>query len=313
MIDRRLQVLRMVRQHGTVTEAARALHLTPSAVSQQLRGLARDLDVELLRPHGRRVRLTPAADIVLEHADVLYARWEEAQADLDAYRTGERGPLRLCGFPSAVVALLAPAAEHLRQQWPNLRLEVVQAEPDESLDLLIAGEADLAVLEASPATLAATDQRFELELLFEDPLQLIVPAGHRLAGRDRVALQDAADEPWVGSPVDSSHHRIELLACSQAGVTPTFTHRALDWSAYIALVSAGLGVALLPRLAVTPTGRIQRLPLTNSPMPTRRIHTCVRRGSQDQPAIRRLRQALVQSAKPFQDPAARDVGPIRQT
>ncbi len=299
MIDRRLHVLRMVRQHGTVTGAAASLHLTPSAVSQQVRALARDLGVDLLQPQGRGVRLTPEADIVLEHADALYARWEQARADLDAYREGSSGPLRLCAFPSALVALLPAATAHLQQAGPGLRLEVVQADPGDSLDLLVAGETDLAILESSSTTPATSDERFEQELLFTDPLQLVVPLGHPLAERPRVALEDAAAEPWIGGPVGASYHQIELLACRQAGFTPRFAHRALDWSAYVALVTAGLGVALLPALAVPTTDDIVALTLSNSPMPSRRIVTCIRRGSGDQPAIRRLRRALAASAEPY--------------
>jgi DNA-binding transcriptional LysR family regulator len=296
MIDRRLHVLRMVRQHGTVTAAARALHLTPSAVSQQVRALARDLDVALLQPAGRGVRLTPAADILLDHADRLYVGWEQAQADLHAHRHGDRGPLRICGFPSALSALLPAAATRLRQGRPPLHLHVVQADPAESLDLLVAGEVHLAIIEASLAAPATTDERFAQELLFDDPLRLIVPFEHRLAQRDEIALADAVDEDWVGGPVDGSYHQIERLACGAAGFTPRFVHRALDWSAYLAVVGAGLGVALLPRLAVPRTGQVRSLHLTDTPLRSRRVLTCVRRGSQDHPAIRRLREALQQSS-----------------
>lgn len=296
MIDRRLHVLRMVRQHGTVTAAAGALHLTPSAVSQQVRALARDLGVDLLRPQGRGVRLTPEAQVVLAHADAMSAQWERARADLDAYRQGDRGPVRLCGFPSVLAALLPRAVADLRAAAPDVSVHVVQADPAESLDLLVAGEVDLAILEASAATPPTVDERFEQATLFEDPLQLVVPAGHPLAARDAVALEDAVDEPWVGGPPRGSYHQIERLTCSQAGFTPHFVHRALDWSAYLAVVRAGLGVALLPRLAVPADDRIRALALTNQPMPTRRVLTCVRRGSTDQPALNRLRRALVASA-----------------
>lgn len=300
MIDRRLHVLRMVRQHGTVTGAAATLHLSPSAVSQQVRALARDLGVDLLQPQGRGVRLTPEADILLEHADALFVRWEQAQADLDAYRRGDRGPLRLCGFPSALMALLPSAAAHLQATGSALRLEVMQADPGESLDLLVAGETDLAILEASATTAATSDERFEQEPLFLDPLELVVPVDHPLADRGRIALADAADQPWIGGPVGGSYHQIELQACRQAGFTPRFAHRALDWSAYLALVTAGLGVALLPGLAVPPAGDWRRLVLTDSPTPSRRIMTCIRRGSGDQVAIRRLREALDVGARPYQ-------------
>ena len=135
MIDRRLHVLRMVRQHGTVTAAAAALHLTPSAVSQQVRSLARDLDVELLQPVGRRVRLTRAAEVVLDHADRLHAQWEQARAELDAHRRGDVGEVRLSAFPSALAALLGPAVATLRAGDPPLSVVVVQADPAEARSL----------------------------------------------------------------------------------------------------------------------------------------------------------------------------------
>lgn len=286
----------MLRQHGTVTAAAHALHLTPSAVSQQLRTLARDLDLQLLVPEGRRVRLTPAARVVLEHADRLRTEWELAQADLDAHRTGHRGPLRLSAFPSVLAALLPAVVHQLRDQ--GLGVEVVQADPAESLELLVAGEIDLAVLEASPATPATADPRFEQRQLFDDPLELVVPLGHPLAAGDApVALADAADEPWIGGPPHGSFHRIELLACAQAGIAPTFVHRALDWSAYLAMIRAGLGVALMPRLAIDPSQPVRRLALADEPMPVRRILTCVRRGSGEQFTVRLLRDALASAAE----------------
>lgn len=295
MIDRRLHVLRMLRQHGTVTAAAHALHLTPSAVSQQLRSLASDLEVELLVPEGRRVRLTPAARVVLEHADRLRSGWERAQADLDAHRAGGRGPLRLSAFPSVLAALLPEVARQLQEE--NLTVEVVQADPDESLDLLLAGEIDLAVLEESPGVPPTADPRFERHALFDDPLELVVSSAHRLAARRApVSLAETVDEPWIGGPSGGSFHQIELLACHQAGIAPTFVHRALDWSAYLAMIRAGLGVALMPRLAIDPSQPVRHLRLADDPMPIRRVLTCVRRGSGEQCNPRRLRDALAGAA-----------------
>jgi DNA-binding transcriptional LysR family regulator len=296
MIDRRLHVLRMVRQHGTVTAAAHALHLTPSAVSQQLRSLARELDVDLLEPVGRRVRLTPAAEVLLGHADRLFTAWEEARTDLDAHRAGDRGPVRLCGFPSVLAALLPTVVADLQGDAPPLGIEVVQADPAESLDRLLAGAADLAILEAGPDVPATSDDRFEQERLFDDPLMLVVPSRHRLAGDAPVALIDAVDEDWVGGPADGSYHQIELRTCQRAGFTPRFVHRALDWSAYLAVVEAGLAVALLPRLAIPASDDVVALSLSDVPMPTRRVVTCVRRGTGGHPVIRRTRAALQDAA-----------------
>lgn len=293
MIDRRLQVLRMVRQHGTVVAAAEALHLTPSAVSQQLRGLARELDVDLLQKVGRRVRLTPAAEVLLAHADGLMADWERARAELDQHRHGEVDRLGLCGFPSALAALLPDVVARLREGH-ELRLEVVQADPAECLDRLVAGTSDLAILEATRVVPATVDERFEVQPLFDDPLWLVVAPDHRLAGADEVTLKDAAAEGWVCGPLGGSYHQIELDACRQAGFVPHIVHRAVDWSAYLAIVGAGLGIALMPGLAIPPDGPCVSIPLAGTP--SRRVLTCVRRGSAGHPAISRLREALAACA-----------------
>lgn len=298
MIDRRLQVLRMVRQHGTVTAAAAALHLTPSAVSQQVRGLARELDVELLQQVGRRVRLTPAADVLLDHADRLTADWERARAALEEHRHGRTVRVGLCGFPSALAALLPDVIAELRTE-PTVAVDVVQADPAECLDRLVVGASDLAILEATRVVPATVDQRFEVEPLFEDPLWLVVPPDHVLAAATEVPLGDGVAEAWVCGPPHGSYHQIELDACRRAGFEPRIAHRAVDWSAYLAIVASGLGVALMPGLAVAPDAPVATVGLADTPRPSRRVLTCVRRGSRDQPGIRRVRAALTAAERAY--------------
>src|ERR671917_1143306 len=139
MIDlRRLHVLRMLDEHGTVTAAAAALFLTPSAVSQQIRLLGRDIGVELLERVGRGVRLTPAARLLLGHTDRLYADWERVLAEVAAAPAG--GALRLCAFPTALAALVAPAAAELRG---TTDVELTEAGNAECFALLLAGGADI--------------------------------------------------------------------------------------------------------------------------------------------------------------------------
>src|SRR5262245_22574183 len=147
MIDlRRLHVLRMLDEHRTVTAAAAALHLTPSAVSQQIRLLGRDVGVELLERVGRGVRLTPAARALRGHADRLYTEWERVLAEASGAPAG--GVLRLCGFPTALAALLAPAASELRDA--GVAVELVEAGNAECFALLLAGDADVAVVLPAP-------------------------------------------------------------------------------------------------------------------------------------------------------------------
>src|SRR5215510_12836735 len=120
MIDlRRLRVLRAVSHYGTITAAAKAMHFTTSAASQQIRQLGRELGITLLEPQGRKIRLTPAAQRLLQHADAIEARWEQAEIDLRTAHDDPAGPLRLCGIPTAVATLLAPAVVPLRAKYPR--------------------------------------------------------------------------------------------------------------------------------------------------------------------------------------------------
>ncbi|MDA0565109.1 LysR family transcriptional regulator [Streptomonospora sp. S1-112] len=280
MIDvRRLQILRLVHQKGTVTAAARAAHLTPSAVSQQIRLLAREVGVDLLERRGRRVRLTDAAHTLLAHADVLYAQWERARADLDAHARGAAGTVRMCGFATALASVVVPAVLRLAEARPGVAARMREAETGECFDLLLAGEADIAVVAPTAESPPVDDPRFEQFPLLEDPQDLLVAAGHRLAGRDSVALAEAAAEPWIAAPESLDWHRMIVAACAAAGFAPRVAHEAREWNAICALVAGGFGVCLLPRLAPLPAHHgLVRVPLRGDPAPTRRILACVRRG-----------------------------------
>lgn len=294
MIDlRRLHMLRLVHQYGTVTSAAEAMHLTPSAVSHHLRELARELKVPLLEPQGRRVRLTPAAHLLIEHADGLLAKWEETLADLESHRAGAAGPLRMAGFTTAVGGLIAPAAGALRRDDPDLAIEVRECDTGEAVGLLAAGEVDIAVIEPTPEAPPAGDPRFDRETLLEEALDLIVPVGHPLAGRGGVRLEDAAHEAWISVQPDlCAHHRQVMAYCAAAGFTPRFAHKAATWSVIWSLVGNGLGVSLVPRLAGESDARVSRVALTGDGVPRRRVLTCVRRGSRANPLIARGLGAL---------------------
>jgi DNA-binding transcriptional LysR family regulator len=297
MIDlRRLHMLRLVHQYGTVTSAAEALHLTPSAVSHQLRELSRELKVPLLEPQGRKVRLTPAAHLLIGHADGLLARWEEALAELESHRAGATGPLRMCGFTTAVGGLIAPAAGALTREDPGLAIEVRECDTEVALGLLAAGETDIAVIEPTPDMPPPDDPRFDRAPLLEEALDLIVPAGHPLALRPpgRVRLEDAAAETWISVAPEVCVHQQQVMAhCTAAGFVPRFAHHATSWSVIWSLVANGLGVSLVPRLADGPSDQpVVRVPLTGDGVPKRRVLTCVRRGSREHPMIARGLRAL---------------------
>ncbi|MFI0538094.1 DNA-binding transcriptional LysR family regulator [Streptomyces canus] len=285
MIDlRRLHVLRAVAHYGTVTAAARALHFTPSAASQQIRQLARDLGVDLLEPQGRGIRLTPAAESLLAHADAIQARWEQAELDLRSDHGEPAGPLRVGGLSVAVSALLAPMAARLGERYRRLTVSVQEAGVPESFDLLFEGEIDLAVVEATPHNPPMSDPRYDQQPLLDDPFDLVVPAGHPLAGRERADLAEAAHDDWIAPFADSPCRTHVMSACGAAGFTPGVVHHARDWNVTAHLVAHRLGVALIPRLAhLTPGLGIARVRCAGNPH--RRLLTCTRAGARERPAV----------------------------
>ncbi len=285
MIDPKLRVLQLVAHHGTVTAAAQALHYTPSAVSHQLRQLAAELGVDLVTQSGRGIRLTAAAATVLRHAEVLQAQVERARAELAA-ADEPGGSVTLCGFSTAATHLLPPAAATLRDRYPQLGVRVIEAEPARCFDLLLAGDADLALLVATTDTPPASDTRFDQHPLLDDPLDLVVPSGHPLAGRRTVTLADAADEPWILGRPGSTYHQLVLTACMAAGFTPTIAHYADEWDTGTALVAHHFGIILVPRLArLHESWPVARVTLHGEPAPARRILAATRRGSREHPVL----------------------------
>lgn len=291
-------MLRSVAQHGSVTAAADALDLTPSAVSHRLKALAREVGIAVLEPAGRGVRLTSAGHLLVGHADALYARWEQARADLAAHAGDVTGLVRLGGFPTAVAGLLSPAVARLRDCVPGLTVRVLERGTATSLRLLLAGAIDLAVVDPVDA-LPSTDARVEQRPLLVETLDLLVPVGHPLADSPAVALADLADEQWIAGAPNTSHHQLLLVACATAGFTPDIAHQAGEWASVCALVADRCGIALVPRLAYRDPlaelplrHRTIRVPLHGDPIPRRRILTCVRRGSAGHPALDLIRSTL---------------------
>lgn len=286
MIDQRLQMLRMVAHHGTITAAAQALSYTPSAVSQQLKQLSRDLDVALLVPEGRQVRLTSAARILLRRADALFAEWEQTLAELAAYVEEPSGRLTMCGFSTAAATLLPPAVTALDRRFPKLQSETIEAEPVECYDLVLAGRADLAVVPLTPTSPPLSDSRFHQRHLFDDPLDLLVHPDHRLAARSAVSLAETAQEAWIVARPGTTYHQLVMASCASAGFTPNVTHYANEWETGTALVAHGFAVALVSRLARWSSHHsVVRLPLHGDPVPARRVLAVARAGANMSPTL----------------------------
>ncbi|MFF1381396.1 LysR substrate-binding domain-containing protein [Streptomyces sp. NPDC058308] len=288
---KKLQILRTLSERGTVTAAAQALRMTPSAVSQQLSNLAKQLGVPLLEAHGRRVRLTDAAHLVLRHAEAVFAQLEQADAELTAYAQGEAGEVRVGAFSTAVPALVVPAVRALREAAPGISVRVRETEAAQAYELLAAGEVDVALSLAVQAPAAAdADTRFTRESLLADPLDVALPGNHPLAAAEGLRLADLAAEPWIfgGSGPWSE---ITRAACEGAGFAPEQAHSASGWTAILAMVEAGMGVALVPRLAAVRRDGVVMRELS-ADRPRRHVIAAVRRGGASGAAVARVLTAL---------------------
>lgn len=298
MIDsRRLRTLRAVADHRTVTAAAAALYLTPSAVSQQLAALETEVGHQLLVRDGRGVRLTAAGQILIDHSNAVLAQLERAEADLAAYAAGEAGQVTVVSFATGIAAVVAPAMAALAESAPGIRLRVEDAEGDASLMRVLDGHADLAVAVEYRGAPREDDERLARVPLYAEPFDAVLPRGHRLAQAGPIAVADLADETWVGPYPGNPCHDVVMLACESAGFQPRLAHLSDDFRAVAALAGAGAGVAMVPRSALrgVDTPDVVVLPVSGNPA-TRRVFAAVRRGAQDHPLLRPVLDALLAAA-----------------
>ncbi|MER6512454.1 LysR family transcriptional regulator [Nonomuraea sp. NPDC001636] len=290
MIDtRRLRTLRAVADHGTVTAAAAALHLTPSAVSQQLVALEHEVGHRLFTRDGRGVRLTAVGKIMVGHANEVLAQLERAEAEVAAYTTGEAGEVTVACFATAISAVLSPAIAALRATAPGLQVRVLDAEGDHSLAMLLDGGADLAVTVEYRGGPDAADRRLSRIPLYAEPFDLVLPEGHAEAGS--ATLVSLAADTWIGPYPGNPVHDVITFACQQVGFTPNVVHCSDDFRAVVALVGAGAGVALVPRLALRDMA-LSGVVVRQTPGPDRRVFAAIRSGADAHPLLRPLLSAL---------------------
>ena len=284
MLDvRRLRLLTELSRRGTIAAVAKAVGYTPSAVSQSLARLEREVGMPLLERDGRHVRLTPAAHGLVVRAERVLAELDAAEAELEAAHGTVRGPVVIGVFPSAGARLVVPlAARH-----PELECVVREHEPEDGLALLRSGELDVLVTEYYDDVEPAAFGGLERHLLLSEPLLLVTPVPAPLD-----ALSNAR---WVGGLAGTQYAAAVERACRAAGFEPRIEHRADEASLIIALCAAGLGVALLPALACVPQAGIHYVSVEPAP-PRRHVAAFVRRGAAARPAVAATLQGLVSVA-----------------
>jgi len=296
MLDvRRLRVLHTVSAYGSVTAAAAVLGYSAPAVSQQLAALEREVGMRLTERAGRGLELTPAALILVGHTDALLAQLGEAEADLAALRDQVAGRVALAAFPSAAASFVSAAWAALAGSAPQVRLDLTEMEPEESLPAVLRGETDVAVAHEYDLLPRPLDPLFERRELLSDPVLVAVPAGHQLATDDTVPLSSLAGQPFLAPREGTSCAEMIQRACARAGFVPRVVARATDFAVLLNLVAAGAGVTLVPALAARQLPPRVRLVAPAEPV-TRQVFTVSRRGGDRKPAVRVVLDALAAAA-----------------
>jgi DNA-binding transcriptional LysR family regulator len=247
----RLQVLCEVVTRGSFSAAAEALSYTQSAVSQSIARLEAETGTTLVIRDRRGVRPTAAGASLVGHAETIFAQVEAAEAELAAVLGVRAGRLRVASFPSAGATLMPLAVARFRQAHPDVALTLAEGEPEQIGPRLRSGEFDLALLFEFPGVRERPGLGLRSVTLLEDPMRLALPAHHPLASKRSLSLVDLRDQQWVQTSASSPCARHVVRSCLAAGYEPYVAFESDDYDTVQGLVAAGVGVALIPRLALT--------------------------------------------------------------
>ena len=249
MLDvRRMTVLREVATQGSFSAAAEALSYTQSAVSQQIAALEREAGTKLVERSARGIRLTDAGEALVRHTEAVLANLAEAEAELEALAGVKGGRVRLASFPSAGSAIVPQAIANFRSRHPAVELSLIEAEPQESLPRVRAGELEIALTYSPSMYSDESLAGFDAEDILEDPFYLVLPAGHPLAAKPKLRLKELASEPWITGTDSCPCTGQVQWACTVSGFDPHVAFESDDFATVQGLVAAGVGVALIPRL-----------------------------------------------------------------
>ncbi|MED3624965.1 LysR family transcriptional regulator [Neobacillus thermocopriae] len=232
------------REH--VTEAAHELHVAQSAVSRQIVNLEEELGVSLFFREGRNVKLTPIGERFLQHMLQAVKLIENAKREIEEYLDPEKGVVRI-GFPSSLAAHTLPAAiSAFREHYPEVKFQLNQGSYSYLIDGVVKGEFNLALIGPVPKK----EKKIKGRTLFTEKIVALLPYNHRLANSPFLKLSQLRDDPFILFPQDFILREIIVKACSQQGFKPNVAFEGQDIDAIKGLVSAGLGVTLIPEITL---------------------------------------------------------------
>jgi DNA-binding transcriptional LysR family regulator len=293
----RLVVFREVVAHGSFSTAAEALSYSQSAVSQAIATLESETGAPLIERRRGGVRPTAAGAALGAHIGGILARMEAAETEIAAIAAGHGGQLRTASFPTAGATLMPQAIAAFRASHPGVDVTLAEGDPEEVAPRLRAGEFDLALLfefEGIGERLGAGIRRFEL---FEDPLHLALPRDHPLAGRERLRLEDLRDEAWVQTSAASACGRQVIRSCHAAGFEPSVSFESDDYQTVQGLVAAGVGVALIPQLALATVREDICVRPLDPTSPVRRVFAATPRAAAVTPAVATMLDVLREAGR----------------
>jgi DNA-binding transcriptional LysR family regulator len=287
-----LRSLIAVQAHGTVSAAASATGYTPSAVSQQIKRMERDLGVDLLDRVGRGVVLTDQGKSLVQHGQGILRHLEAAMSGLQTQDGVPSGPVRIVAFSTAVRGLAAPLVADLLTGSPAVTPELIERDPPEAVDLIAAGQADLALVHHWVGVPLHKPDHLQTELLGHDVADLLVHRDHRLAGRTGVTAADLVAEPWASTPAGSVCHGWFVYMFTGFATPPRVRFWSWEFASQVRLVAEGVAVALVPRLGRGPLpDEVVAIPVLD-PCPTRVIEMVWRDSMSASPTVRHLRERL---------------------
>ncbi|MFJ9032895.1 LysR family transcriptional regulator [Streptomyces sp. NPDC102274] len=292
----RLRTLDALARYGSVSGAAEGLHVTTSAVSQQMAKLEREVGQRLLARNGRGVRLTDAGRLLADHAARILSQVEVAQSDIEAQRGRAVGEVRISAFPTAARGLLPAAIRALREGHPELRVRSRELEPEAGIRGVVRGDLDLAVvLDWSNKRLPVPGGLATAHLLDDVP-DVAMPADHPLAGRSEVELEEFAGDPWVSWPEGEFCYEWLIFTLRSKGFEPRIAHLAGEHHTQLALIAEGLGVCVAPRLGrgAVPVG-VAVVPVRQRMR--RHVYAVWRTDADRRPSIRAAVEALEEAAE----------------
>ena len=299
----RLRVFREVANRGSFTAAARALSFTQPAVSHHINRLENELGVTLMERSARGLTLTAPGETLLQHADVLLTRLDEAERHVVEVAAAESGFARMVSFPSAAATIVPHAVAAFRASLPSAALTLAEADPPDSLPELKRGDWDLAVAYDYPSIGEPLDPSLDYDTLFVDRMALCVRRDDPQSSAEALDLREFATDSWV-TPYDCVCRTALELACRQAGFAPRVASESNDYMAMQGLVAAGVGVALVPRLirAMAVRPEVVLRPVRGSDI-ARVVAIVSRRGGYTSPAASALRAALHHAVADVDHPA----------